>query len=240
MASQQSSFNGMRMALACQRRMASRDASSDGPSKMPFPWTQLYSVPARLTPRSCTAAPEGSTSLLPEARSGTTAPVPLPGPLPPSGCGPASPFPPSGFGAAPPFPPVMPTPASWPGDSTASPTLPPQPAKSPNRSSAAQAPHPRELKRGIRMAAGGTSRADGKRACAPTRTLRRKALSHRRERVARHCLRDARKFLVRHAARRRTLLSARKESPAVPCRWCGGIPGSRISPQHGWTRHSRG
>src|SRR5271170_4138228 len=127
MANQQSSFSGMRMALTFQLRMACSDASSEGPSKIPLPWMQLYSVPERLTPRSCTSLPSGSTSLLPEADStGSTAP---PLPEPPSDFVPAS-----GFDAEPEVPPSGAT-LDW---SPPSPTVPLHPGTSQTKSSAPQ------------------------------------------------------------------------------------------------------
>src|SRR2546426_7354730 len=57
MLSQQSSFRGMRTASICQAAMAATEAASCGPSKMPHPWIQAYSVPERLTPSNRIAEP---------------------------------------------------------------------------------------------------------------------------------------------------------------------------------------
>src|SRR5205823_1372264 len=45
MPSQQSSLSGTRTLFTCHAAMAAIDAASLGPSKMPWPWTQAYSVP---------------------------------------------------------------------------------------------------------------------------------------------------------------------------------------------------
>src|SRR5579884_3023624 len=55
--SQQSSLIGTRTKFACQLAIACTEAASDGPSKIPHPWMQAYSVPERLTPRRTTAWP---------------------------------------------------------------------------------------------------------------------------------------------------------------------------------------
>src|SRR6476469_1036367 len=63
--SQQLSFSGTRTALACQRAIARTEAAVAGPSKMPWPWTQAYSVPERLTPWMTTTWPRASSRRLP-------------------------------------------------------------------------------------------------------------------------------------------------------------------------------
>src|ERR1700730_9008772 len=66
MPSQQSSLRGTRTAFPpCQEAMAATEASSEGPSKGPRPWTQAYSVPERLTPRSWIVEPAPLTRWLP-------------------------------------------------------------------------------------------------------------------------------------------------------------------------------
>src|SRR4029077_1276350 len=73
MPSQQSSFRGTRTAFTpCQDAMAATEASSDGPSKMPWPWTQAYSVPERLTPWSWIVEPAPLTRWLPETCTART------------------------------------------------------------------------------------------------------------------------------------------------------------------------
>src|SRR5438309_3524542 len=64
MPSQQSSFRGMRTVVTRQLFMASIEAWSFRPSEMPCPFTHLYSVPERFTPRKATVVPTGSTILL--------------------------------------------------------------------------------------------------------------------------------------------------------------------------------
>ena len=49
----------------CHVVIAAMDASSDGPSKMPQPWAQAYSVPDRFSPTSWTTLPRLSTRWLP-------------------------------------------------------------------------------------------------------------------------------------------------------------------------------
>jgi hypothetical protein len=77
MPNQQSSFSGTRTALTRQLAMAATDAESEGPSKIPHPWIQAYSVPERSTPRSCTGCPAPLTSSLPSTRidKGVAAPA---------------------------------------------------------------------------------------------------------------------------------------------------------------------
>src|SRR2546428_10001335 len=69
MLNQQGSLSGTRPPLALQDRIACTDAESDGPSKMPHPCAQAYSVPERFTPRSRTARPAESTSWFPCTRT---------------------------------------------------------------------------------------------------------------------------------------------------------------------------
>src|SRR5438309_1777579 len=69
MFSQQSSLRGTRTALMCQLAMALIEAASLGPSKMPQPWMQAYSVPERSTPSSRIRFPRASRSWLPDTRS---------------------------------------------------------------------------------------------------------------------------------------------------------------------------
>src|SRR5437870_2953586 len=69
MLSQQSSLRGTRTALMCQLAMALIEAASLGPSKMPQPWMQAYSVPERSTPSSRIRFPRASRSWLPDTRS---------------------------------------------------------------------------------------------------------------------------------------------------------------------------
>src|SRR5437588_12433089 len=68
MPSQQSSFSGRRTALIRQDAIAVTLLASLGPSKMPHPCTQAYSVPARFTPSRRTGAPLLSTNRLAETR----------------------------------------------------------------------------------------------------------------------------------------------------------------------------
>lgn len=75
MASQQSSFNGMRTAFVRHEAMARTDAASFGPSKIPQPWMHAYSVPERFTPSSCTGCPAELTRVLPLTVSGESAPA---------------------------------------------------------------------------------------------------------------------------------------------------------------------
>ena len=65
MPSQQSSFSGTRTAFTCHAPMAAIDAWSDGPSKMPQPCAQAYSVPERSTPSSRSGRPAAFTSWFP-------------------------------------------------------------------------------------------------------------------------------------------------------------------------------
>src|SRR5436309_14630557 len=69
MLNQHVSLSGTRTTLAPQDRIARTDAESDGPSKMPHPCAQAYSVPERFTPRSRTARPAESTSWFPCTRT---------------------------------------------------------------------------------------------------------------------------------------------------------------------------
>src|SRR2546430_2781397 len=69
MLNQHVSLGGTRTTLAPQDRVACTDAESDGPSKMPHPCAQAYSVPERFTPRSRTARPAESTSWFPCTRT---------------------------------------------------------------------------------------------------------------------------------------------------------------------------
>src|SRR2546422_1254346 len=69
MLNQHVSFSGTRTTLVPQDRIACTDAESDGPSKMPHPCAQAYSVPERFTPRSRTARPAESTSWFPCTRT---------------------------------------------------------------------------------------------------------------------------------------------------------------------------
>ena len=67
MPSQQSSFRGTRTVFTpCHDAMAATEESSEGPSKMPRPWTHWYSGPERLTPWSWIVEPAPSTRWLPE------------------------------------------------------------------------------------------------------------------------------------------------------------------------------
>src|SRR6202521_4132843 len=79
MPSQQSSFSGMRTTFTCQAAMLVMEASSEGPSKIPQPCAQAYSVPARLTPWRTTVLPRESIRWLPETAiaAGGTAAEPL-------------------------------------------------------------------------------------------------------------------------------------------------------------------
>ena len=73
---QHASFSGTRTALTGpQLFIAVMDAWSFGPSKMPPPWTHLYSVPERFTPCSTTVLPLALTSLLPDTCSCGAEPV---------------------------------------------------------------------------------------------------------------------------------------------------------------------
>src|SRR5256885_80479 len=65
MPSQHVSFRGTRTTLAFQDAIACTDAESDGPSNMPQPCAQAYSVPERFTPRSRMGRPAESTSRVP-------------------------------------------------------------------------------------------------------------------------------------------------------------------------------
>src|SRR6266446_3228093 len=69
MPSQHVSFRGTRTAFAFQDAIACTDAESDGPSKIPQPCAQAYSVPERLSPRSRTGCPRESTSRVPCTRT---------------------------------------------------------------------------------------------------------------------------------------------------------------------------
>src|SRR6266550_7058152 len=69
MPSQQSSLIGMRTALMCHVVIAFTEAASPGPSKIPQPWMQAYSLPERLTPCQWTTRPLASTRRLPETWS---------------------------------------------------------------------------------------------------------------------------------------------------------------------------
>src|SRR5437660_1240990 len=69
MPSQHVSFRGTRTTFAFQEAIACTDAESDGPSKMPQPCAQAYSVPERLTPRSRTGCPRESTNRVPCTRT---------------------------------------------------------------------------------------------------------------------------------------------------------------------------
>src|SRR5690348_6482499 len=73
--SQHSSLSGMRTVLAFQSAIALTEASSTGPSKMPYPWTHMNSPPERLTPSSRRVVPPASTSLFPETCSSGAVPV---------------------------------------------------------------------------------------------------------------------------------------------------------------------
>src|SRR5207237_9269143 len=73
MLSQQSSFIGMRTALMCQAAIAATEVASLGPSKMPQPWMQAYSVPDRLTPSNRMAWPLPLTRWLPDTPLGSSA-----------------------------------------------------------------------------------------------------------------------------------------------------------------------
>src|SRR5437879_1190531 len=69
MPSQHVSFRGTRTTFAFQEAIACTDAESDGPSKIPQPCAQAYSVPERLTPRNRTGCPRESTSRVPCTRT---------------------------------------------------------------------------------------------------------------------------------------------------------------------------
>src|SRR5260370_35005899 len=75
MLTQHVSLSGTRTTLAPQDRIACRDAESDGPSNMPHPCAQAYSVPERFTPRSRRACPAESTSWFPCTRTVGAPPV---------------------------------------------------------------------------------------------------------------------------------------------------------------------
>src|SRR5258706_12916994 len=75
MLNQHVSLSGTRTTLAPQDRIACRDAESDGPSNMPHPCAQAYSVPERFTPRSRRACPAESTSWFPCTRTVGAPPV---------------------------------------------------------------------------------------------------------------------------------------------------------------------
>ena len=65
MPSQQSSFKGTLMVLIRHVAMAAMPVFPTGPSKMPQPCAQAYSVPDRLTPTSSTGWSEALTSRAP-------------------------------------------------------------------------------------------------------------------------------------------------------------------------------
>ena len=65
MPSQQFEFSGTRTAFAFQPAIASIDAASEGPSKMPQPCTHAYSVPERFTPTRRTGWFDAFTMRLP-------------------------------------------------------------------------------------------------------------------------------------------------------------------------------
>src|SRR6185437_5247675 len=69
MPSQHCSLSGTRTTLTFQPLIAAIEAASCGPSKMPQPWMQAYSVPERLTPSRRTGRPVPSTNWLPAARN---------------------------------------------------------------------------------------------------------------------------------------------------------------------------
>src|SRR5438132_3754734 len=69
MPSQHVSFRGTRTTFAFHDAIACTDAESDGPSKIPQPCAQAYSVPERLTPRNRTGCPRESTSRVPCTRT---------------------------------------------------------------------------------------------------------------------------------------------------------------------------
>src|SRR3984893_343093 len=69
MLSQQSSLSGTRTALMCQLAIAATEAASFGPSKMPQPWMQAYSVPERSTPSKRIGGPAPFNSRFPDTRS---------------------------------------------------------------------------------------------------------------------------------------------------------------------------
>src|SRR5690348_13365313 len=56
----------MRTVLTYHERTSCTEAASLGPSKMPQPPTQAYSVPERLTPSNLTAFPRPSTRVFPD------------------------------------------------------------------------------------------------------------------------------------------------------------------------------
>ena len=66
---------GMRTALIFQVFIAWTEAASFGPSDMPHPCMQAYSVPMRFTPCSATLWPNELTSLFPCTCSGNAAPA---------------------------------------------------------------------------------------------------------------------------------------------------------------------
>src|SRR5260370_12401276 len=96
MLKQHVSLSGTRTTLAPQDRIACTDAESDGPSNMPHPCAQAYSVPERFTPRSPTASPAEPTSWFPRTRTVAAPPVGR-------GGGPGV-----GAGGGPPFPRALP------------------------------------------------------------------------------------------------------------------------------------
>src|SRR3981081_3843612 len=69
MLSQQSSLSGTRTALMCQLAIAATEPASFGPSKMPQPVMQAYSVPGRSTPSKRIGCPAALSRRLPETRS---------------------------------------------------------------------------------------------------------------------------------------------------------------------------
>src|SRR2546427_10612987 len=99
MLNQHVSLRGTRTTLAPQDRIACTEAESDGPSNMPHPCAQAYSVPERFTPRSRRARPAESTSWFPCTRTVGVPPV--------------------GGGGAPPFPVALRHAASTPAVSSA-------------------------------------------------------------------------------------------------------------------------
>jgi hypothetical protein len=62
-------LRGTRTALMCQLAIAATEPASFGPSKMPQPWMQAYSVPERSTPSTRIGCPAALSSRLPDARS---------------------------------------------------------------------------------------------------------------------------------------------------------------------------
>src|SRR3989442_16038644 len=110
MLNQHVSLSGTRTTLAPQDRIACTDAESDGPSNMPHPCAQAYSVPERFTPRSRTARPAESTSWFPCTRTVGAPPVG-------GGGG-------GGAGGPAPFPAALPHAASTPAVSSAETRMP--------------------------------------------------------------------------------------------------------------------